>query len=98
MGSACTTSGLIMGIALARELQLDAFKAQPFRIVAVPVDETLAMLQARLDLYKAWPSQFVPLTIRHTLMTSCRDLVCLGGPDLLEASLRILKDEVRGRC
>mmetsp|Transcript_57133 Transcript_57133/g.113480 ORF Transcript_57133/g.113480 Transcript_57133/m.113480 type:complete len:175 (-) Transcript_57133:140-664(-) len=40
----------------------------------------------------------MPLTIRHTLHTSCAELTRLGGPDLLEASLRILHEEVSIPC
>jgi len=46
LGSSCTTSGLIMGIALARHLKLDAFQQdRPLCIVAVPVHKAFAMLR-----------------------------------------------------
>ena len=72
----------------------DARGGRRVRIVGVPVHEALVLLQARLGLHTAWASQWVPFTLRHTLRTSCEELRALGGPDLLEPSLRILREEV----
>mmetsp|Transcript_43733 Transcript_43733/g.138439 ORF Transcript_43733/g.138439 Transcript_43733/m.138439 type:complete len:318 (-) Transcript_43733:218-1171(-) len=93
IGSSCTTSGLILGVALARHLRLGPFGG-PLRIVGVPVHEAFAMLQAKLGIHRASLSQYMPLTIRHTLKTTCAELARLGGPDLHDASLRILHEEV----
>ena len=57
-------------------------------------DLSAALLEARANLHRSRLSRFIPLTLRHTIRTSCAELLALGGPDLLDASLRILDEEV----
>ena len=54
----------------------------------------MEVLEAKVGLHRSALSRFVPLTLHHTITTTCRELARLGGPDVLAASLQILQDEV----
>jgi 1-aminocyclopropane-1-carboxylate deaminase/D-cysteine desulfhydrase-like pyridoxal-dependent ACC family enzyme len=105
VGSSCTITGLILGVAIARRLGLDAFgngytsnntsnNKDDFRLHMVPIEDTLAMLHRWTGLYtRATFARFIPLTIRHSLHATCKVLVELGGPDVLVDALAILEHE-----
>ncbi|RHY25427.1 hypothetical protein DYB32_008319 [Aphanomyces invadans] len=59
VGSSCTLTGLVLGLCLARHLNLAAFQTSLFHIVAVPVHPGIAKLQRFFGLYKSSPH--VPL-------------------------------------
>ena len=95
VGSSCTITGLILGIALARKVGLgDAF-GPGFKLHLVPIEDTLAMLHRWTGLYNtAYFARFVPITVRHSIHSTCRVLKNdLGGPDLLKDALAILEHE-----
>ena len=43
VGSSCTISGLIIGVALARRLNMKAFRSPRFRIHGIPIHHALGM-------------------------------------------------------
>ena len=102
VGSACTVSGLILGLALERHLQLGAFDSDngnsddrgevagpPLRIVAACVHPLQRGWALRSPLLR-----FLPFTIQHTVRAACAELKRLGGPDVLRESLRLLQSQV----
>lgn len=93
VGSSCTISGLILGVALSRRAGLQAFQKPGFTLRPVLIQDSLAFLHRAGGLYKSKASRFVPLTIRHSLHTTCQQLVALGGPDVLHDALAVLDDE-----
>ena len=64
VGSACTISGLVMGIVLSRHLGLNAFKHEQFRLVGTIVEHKLAFLERTVNFHRNLVAQHVPLTIR----------------------------------
>lgn len=100
VGSSCTITGLIMGIALVRHLKLNAFKSTDFKVVGVPIHHFLATFQRLFDFYK-WPfTRSAPLCIRYSIKTVAALLEDLGGVgfDLEEESVRVLDREVVFKC
>jgi hypothetical protein len=95
VGSSCTISGLILGVALSRRLGLNkAFSKPGFALHPVLIHDQLAALnRSFMGLYKSKVSRIIPLTIRHSLHATCRQLVKLGGPDVLAEALAILENE-----
>jgi len=55
VGSACTLSGLVLGVALARRLGLPAFRASEFELVGVPIHHLFAAAERALRLHTAAP-------------------------------------------
>ena len=94
VGSSCTISGLVVGVALSRHLGLRAYSSPGFRIVGVPIHHALAALQRASGFSTAAWAASVPLTVQHSVRTACEALTSLGGPDVLEEALRIVKEEV----
>ena len=95
VGSSCTITGLILGVALARQVGLgDAF-GPDFKLHLVPIEDTLALLHRWTGLYNtASFARFVPITVRHSIYSTCKVLKNdLGGPDLLKDALAILEHE-----
>jgi len=93
VGSSCTISGLIVGVALSIRLGQTAFLSQRFSINGIIVHHLLAAAQRRLGLHERFP--FMPLTISHTVREACAAMHALGGPDVTDDALRILRDAVR---
>lgn len=91
VGSTCTITGLILGICLARELGLDAFKLPRLKIHGLLVHPGAAMLQTRFNFLK---SSILPLTIGLGLRDTSSLIKRLGGPDALSASKEFLQDSV----
>jgi hypothetical protein len=93
VGSSCTISGLIIGVALARKLGLKAFSKPGFTLHPVLIHDILALLNRGVGLYKMSLSRYAPLTIRHSIHATCSQLTKLGGPDVLAEALSILENE-----
>eukprot|EP00510_Aplanochytrium_minuta_P005638 CAMPEP_0184006254 /NCGR_PEP_ID=MMETSP0954-20121128/567_1 /TAXON_ID=627963 /ORGANISM="Aplanochytrium sp, Strain PBS07" /LENGTH=425 /DNA_ID=CAMNT_0026284735 /DNA_START=101 /DNA_END=1378 /DNA_ORIENTATION=- len=92
MGSSCTVSGLIMGLALVKYLNLNAFRSKDFKIHGLPIHHGFVGLQKKIGLFRRGFTRVVPLTILQSLHTSCKYLrEKLDGPDLLQISLFIFK-------
>jgi 1-aminocyclopropane-1-carboxylate deaminase/D-cysteine desulfhydrase-like pyridoxal-dependent ACC family enzyme len=85
VGSSCTVSGLILGIVLARQLGLKAFKKT--QVCGVIIHHGAAAGQRATGVLTAWWAKYIPLTIRHTLHATAGVLSNLGGPDLLNDAL-----------
>jgi len=90
VGSSCTISGLIIGVALARNAGIKAFGRPGFALHLVPVHHATSMLNRVANLYKSSFSRYLPLTVRHSIHAACSELHKLGGPDVLEEALAIL--------
>jgi len=95
VGSACTLSGLVLGVALARRLDLPAFRASEFELVGVPIHHLFAAAERTLRLHTAAPFSAVPLTVGHTVREGAAALAQLGGPDVTAEALAVLETEVR---
>lgn len=93
VGSSCTISGLILGVALGRKLGLKAFAKPEFALHPVLIQDALSFLNRSIGIYKSPLSRFIPLTIRHSLHATCNQLIKLGGPDVLAEALTILEHE-----
>ncbi|KAL1519735.1 hypothetical protein AB1Y20_023243 [Prymnesium parvum] len=92
IGSSCTVSGLIIGVALSRHLGLKAFASGEFKICGVIIHHLLAGLQRNFDFHRKW--QDTPLSIAQTIRATCGTMASLGAPDLTEKALKVLADEV----
>lgn len=98
VGSSCTVSGLILGVALARHLKMRAFLKPNFSINAMPIHEYSAWAERDFKLHSSWVGGFMPLTIRHTVQSTCAALRRLGGPDLLALALQVMRENLRLDC
>ncbi len=94
VGSSCTISGLVLGVALARKLGLGAFRKEGFRLHLVPIHHVFALLSRTTGLYTSGYSRYIPLTVRHSIHSTCLTLRQLGGPDVLREALSVLDNEV----
>lgn len=72
VGSACTISGLIIGVTLARHLGLDAFRSPDFKLHACSIVDTFAALHRSTGFYSAGWTQFFPLSIQHSIRRACQ--------------------------
>ena len=93
VGSSCTISGLIIGVALSRQLGLDAFASPRFRIHGIITHHVLASAERQLGIHRRL--SFMPGTIGHTVREGCAALRALGGPDVTADALATLRDGVR---
>lgn len=91
VGSSCTISGLIIGIALSRHLGLRAFASPSFTLHGIIIHHLLAAAQRHTKLHTR--ASWMPLTIGHSIRCTCAQLQALGGPDLEAAALKILENE-----
>jgi hypothetical protein len=89
-GSGCTTTGLVIGVALARHLGLKAFRAPRFTVVAVVIHHTVAALHRGLGVLY-W--KHMPLSVSSSIDAVCAYLSTLGLPNLSE-----LCHETRRQC
>lgn len=78
-GSGCTTSGLVIGVALARHLGLKAFRRPGFKIVSCVVHHAVAFLHRNFAAL-FWAS--MPLSISWSINAVCEYLVEMGVVDL----------------
>eukprot|EP00943_MAST-04B_sp_MAST-4B-sp1_P007537 g7537.t1 len=89
MGSSCTISGIIIGVALCKHLQLNVFQVKSFKIHGVPIHDGMANANRTMNFFKASWSQYVPLSIRHSIISTCNELKKAGGPDLTHGALEV---------
>ena len=90
IGSSCTITGLIIGVALCRHLDLPVFQSKDFTIHGIPIHHTIATASRSLNFFKASWSQYVPLSIRHSIGKTCEQIQIAGGPDLKPLAINIL--------
>lgn len=105
VGSGCTISGLIIGTVLVRHLRVvssssaAAVLSHPnFQIVGCNVHEGFAMMDRIVNFHLHPIFGFMPLTIIHTVRSTCKALLELGGPDILSDALDFIKTSVRIRA
>ena len=82
-GSGCTTTGLVIGVAIARHLRLQAFRSPGFSIVAVVVHHAVAALHGRLGVLY-W--RCMPLSVSWSIDAVCAYLATMGMPDLTDGN------------
>ena len=92
VGSSCTISGLIVGVALSRRLGQEAFRSPNFRIHGVIIHHIFAAAQRHLHMHQRLT--FLPLTIGHTVREACSALHAVGGPDVTEEALHVFREAV----
>ena len=90
IGSSCTITGLIIGVALCRHLDLPVFQSKAFTIHGIPIHHVIASASRSLNFFKASWSQYVPLSIRHSIVKTCEQIQIAGGPDLKSLAINIL--------
>eukprot|EP00944_MAST-04C_sp_MAST-4C-sp1_P007978 g7978.t1 len=90
IGSSCTITGLIIGVALCRHLDLPVFQAKAFTIHGIPIHHVIASISRSMNFYKAPWSQYIPLSIRHSIVKTCEQIQIAGGPDLKSLAINIL--------
>ena len=98
IGSGCTISGLILGVCLARELNLKVFMSPNFKIVGCNVHEGFALLDRIVGIHTNPLFKFMPLTITHSVLGACRALKQIGGPDLEKTVMAFIKTNVEIRA
>jgi 1-aminocyclopropane-1-carboxylate deaminase/D-cysteine desulfhydrase-like pyridoxal-dependent ACC family enzyme len=86
MGSACTTTGLILGVCLSRKLGLKAFP-KDFKIVSVCVHDGMAKIHNKYGFLKSRFSQYVSLTPLFGIMNVCKEFRKWCGIDLQEDAI-----------
>lgn len=91
IGSSCTISGLILGVALVQQLHPNhPYLFKDLEIVGCVIHHGLAAGQRLMNVSTVWWAKYIPLTIRHTIHATAAELVQLGGPDLLQDSLTLI--------
>ena len=95
VGSSCTISGLVVGIALSRHLGLSAYDSPTFALHGVIIHHLFAGLERRLPMHRRFT--VMPLTIGHTVRAACAALASVGGPDVTDVALEIVRDTVKLR-
>ena len=95
IGSSCTITGIIMGIALTRILNVPVFRKEQFKIHGMVIHHAIATLSRVTGMYHAHWSRHIPLSIRHSIISTSNELVKLGGPDLKEEAFKILNNHVK---
>ncbi|KAI9353608.1 hypothetical protein BDR26DRAFT_7827 [Obelidium mucronatum] len=96
VGSSCTLTGLILGICLARHLNIQAFKNPRFKIVAVPIHHTFAGLHRSYGLFQAsWIPTLPIYGFKHvTRFLNENGFIDSGVFDLESAAAAFLKENV----
>ncbi|KAI8902786.1 tryptophan synthase beta subunit-like PLP-dependent enzyme [Globomyces pollinis-pini] len=93
LGSSCTTTGLILGICLARKLGIDAFKSLKFKLVSVAIDKGLAALHRKTGIYKSMFGKVLPMTPLFGITKVCGFLTPLIGIDLYQDAVDFIHQE-----
>jgi len=93
MGSSCTTTGLIMGVCLARHLKLRAFQSPRFKIVSVAIHGGFAALNRKTGVLRNWAGQFISVSPRFGIHRTAAFLKALTGIDIQDAALNFLQQE-----
>jgi len=91
LGSTCTTTGLVLGVALARHLGMPAFQKPGFRIYAQPVHPGFAYLQR---FFGSLRSEGLPMMIGCGLRDAAAAIAKHGGPDATAEALAVMRDEL----
>jgi hypothetical protein len=97
IGSACTVSGLVLGTVLVRHLGMKALTNPDFKIVGCNVHQGFAQLDRHINMHLNPLLGFLPLTITHSVLSACRVLKQLAGPDLEAECREFLKTSVELR-
>eukprot|EP00928_Gymnodinium_smaydae_P088938 TRINITY_DN7296_c0_g3_i1.p1 TRINITY_DN7296_c0_g3~~TRINITY_DN7296_c0_g3_i1.p1 ORF type:complete len:538 (+),score=109.77 TRINITY_DN7296_c0_g3_i1:48-1616(+) len=90
MGSNCTVTGLLLGVALARHSGSKAFRRPGFRIFGQPVHPGFASLHR---FFGFLTSTSWPLTVGRGLRSTAALLASLGGPDVTREALALMREE-----
>lgn len=98
IGSACTISGLIVGTVLVRHLGMNALSDPGFKIIGCNVHDGFAKLDRLVGFHVNRFLSFMPLTIAHSVVSACRALKEVGGPDLEEETFAFIKTSVEIRA
>eukprot|EP00931_Biecheleriopsis_adriatica_P045175 TRINITY_DN25896_c0_g1_i1.p1 TRINITY_DN25896_c0_g1~~TRINITY_DN25896_c0_g1_i1.p1 ORF type:complete len:516 (+),score=107.33 TRINITY_DN25896_c0_g1_i1:45-1592(+) len=91
MGSMCTTTGIVVGVALARFLGMQAFQTPGFRVHAQPVHPAICMMH---KLFGAVTSETWPPFMGRSIKEVCSVIVAHGGPDITAESLAVMRNEL----
>jgi 1-aminocyclopropane-1-carboxylate deaminase/D-cysteine desulfhydrase-like pyridoxal-dependent ACC family enzyme len=95
VGSCCTISGLIIGICLSRQLNLKAFCNT--QICGIPIHHAAAFGHRNMNFLTAKWASIVPLTIRHTIIKTCNELIQLDSSNIfskiLNDALNLIDDQ-----
>lgn len=91
IGSGCTVSGLVLGVVMCRHLGLEAFRHPRFKIVGCNVHDGFATMDRFLNLHTNAFFRFMPLTITHSVLSACRALQELGGPNLAQEATQFIR-------
>jgi len=91
LGSMCTTTGLVLGVAVARAMGIPAFRKPGFRIHAQPVHPVFIYTQRFFGFVK---SGRFPMVIGRGVKEVAAAIAANGGPDILEAALRVVDEEL----
>lgn len=90
-GSGCTTTGLLIGVAISHYLGLKAFQSPTFKIVSVVVHHLFA-LGHRYTGFLFWHS--MPLSVAFSIDQVSAYLKAMGGPDINELAHRMRKEHL----
>lgn len=92
VGSSCTITGLIIGAALTEHLNLPVFKK--VKIHGVPIHDGIVKANKKINFSRSTWSSYFPLSIRHSISSTCRSLSGIGGPSLEAQALEIFEKRV----
>ena len=92
VGSSCTITGLIIGTALAKHLNLPVF--ENLTIHGVPIHDGIVKANKNINFSRSTWSSYFPMSIRHSIRSTCSTLVELGGPDLDAKAMYIFEHNV----
>lgn len=98
VGSSCTTTGLVMGVALARRLNLKAFQHKDFTIKGCLVHHGMATMQRNFGLLQASIGKGIVMMPLHGIKHASRALVDLGGPDVRAEAQWVLHNQLELLC
>lgn len=91
MGSMCTVTGIILGIALSRAVGYPAFCQPGFRIYGQHIHPGAVLLQRA---FGAFRSEGLPLMIGRGIREVAAIIAERGGPDVTEEALRIMREDL----
>ncbi|OQR97205.1 glycoside hydrolase [Thraustotheca clavata] len=95
IGSACTLTGLILGICLSRHLGIKAFMKPSFKIVAIPIHPASAGVERKFKFYTSAFWKLIPLTPRFGFRKVSGFLRSKGlDVDLEPLAIAFLKEHV----
>ncbi len=92
-GSSCTTTGLILGICLARHLKMNAFKSHRFKLVSVMNHGDSAAKNRKFGIMKNWYGQFLALSPYFGILRTSAYFKKLTGINLKAAGVSFMRNE-----